>query len=168
MADRDIALELAEAASADFDELMRWFPDAAATRNWGGPNFRFPFTAATFREDCRWPAMASFVARIPGETRPLAFGQFYELDGRINFARLVVHPEQRGRGIGRRFVRLLAGTAAERLGLEEASLFVYRDNEAAVRCYRSLGFAEAPYPPDRPLADECYYLTRAVGSPRDW
>lgn len=168
MASRRIALELAEAARADLDGLMRWFPDAAATRNWGGPNFRFPFTASTFREDCRWPEMASFVARMPGETQPVAFGQFYEFDGRINFARLAVHPAQRGRGVGRRFVRLLAGKAAECLPLEEASLFVYRDNEAALRCYRSLGFVEAPYPPDRPLAEECYYLTRRIDSPADW
>lgn len=168
MTDRGNELELDEATRSDFDELMRWFPDARATRSWGGPDFRYPFDAGSFLEDCRWPEMASFVARTPGGTRPLAFGQFYELDERINFARLVVRPGLRGAGIGRKFIRLLAETAAGRLPLDEASLFVYRNNEPALGCYRSLGFAETAYPPHRPLADECFFLTRRIDSPRDW
>lgn len=161
-------LELSEAMRSDLDALMRWVDSAGAVRAWGGPGFRFPFDAASFLRDCRWPEMASYVARKPDETQPVAFGQFYEYRERIHFARLIVQPGLRGRGIGRRFIRLLAETAAHRLPLDEVSLFVYRDNAPALRCYRALGFAKTAYPPDRPLAEDCFFLTRRLDSPCTW
>lgn len=161
-------LLLAPATDADLDELMSWFPDARTTRDWGGPDFRFPFTAGSFREDCRWTEMESWTARRQAEDPLTAFGQFYPYNGHINLARLVVHPAQRGQHAGRRFVRLLVEEAAGRLPLRRVSLFVYRNNEAAVRCYRALGFRESAYPADRPLANECYYLTRRLDSLSDW
>ena len=45
---------------------------------------------------------------------------------------------------------------------DEFSLFVYRHNEAALGCYRSMGFVIRDYPEDARMADQCYYLTRPV------
>ncbi len=168
MSDRMSELALAEATRSDLETLMQWFTDARSVRAWGGPDFRFPFDGNSFLHDCRWPETPSFIARMPGETQPAAFGQFYEYRDRIHFARLVVQPGLRARGIGRQFVRLLAEAVMGQLPLDEASLFVYRDNAAALRCYRALGFTESAYPPERPLADQCFFLTRRLDSPRDW
>ena len=89
-----------------------------------------------------------------------AFGQFYDRNGRINFARLVVRPGHRRRGVGKRLLGLLMSRAAEELPLDEFSLFAYRDNAAALGCYRSMGFTIQDYPADQFLANECYFLTR--------
>ncbi|MDH4107579.1 MAG: GNAT family N-acetyltransferase [Gammaproteobacteria bacterium] len=154
------------AAESDVEQLMRWFPDAASTRAWGGPFFRHPFDDASFREDLRWGRMASFALRSDaGEL--LAFGQCYERYGRMNLARLAVSPAQRGRGLGRRFIATLMDAARSELSLDEFSLFVYRDNHPALRCYSSLGFRPADYPEGAPLAGEAIYMLRradAVGT----
>ena len=103
-------------AASDIDQLMRWFPDADATRTWGGPAFRFPFNRHSFAEDIHWGRMASFSLRSPdGELA--AFGQLYERLERTNLARLAVSPALRGQGVGRRLVSMLMQVGAEMFSL---------------------------------------------------
>lgn len=142
---------------------MTWFTSAADVRRWGGPEFEHPYTAATFRRDCRWPDIASFSLR-DGDGVLLAFGQFYERDGHINLARIGVRPGSRGQGIGRELMSTLMGAGQAWLQLPSFSLYVYRENEAALRCYRSLGFEIQPCPRAWKLADECYFMSRPVGN----
>ena len=97
--------------------------------------------------------MASFSLRDPGGER-VGFGQLYERIGRINLARLVVREEQHGQGAGKRLIELLLMAGPPRFPCREYSLFVYRDNETALNCYKSMGFKIASYPPKAPLADE--------------
>ncbi len=148
---------------ADFDILMTWFPNESDVRRWGGPEFEFPFTPSSFRRDCHWPEMASFSLRDDDDGL-LAFGQFYARDGHTNLARIGVRPGLQGQGIGRQFMSQLMAVGSERLHLPAYSLYVYRDNVPALRCYRSLGFEISPYPRGEKLADVCYYMTRPVGN----
>lgn len=151
---------LSAAEERDFDELMTWFPTAAATNVWGGPMFRFPFSRDSFIEDCHWPDIKAFVLRDTDQL--IGFGQVYERYERINLARLAVNPARRGEGFGSRLVAALMREALRYFDNSEYSLFVYRDNAAALACYRSAGFELADYPQDAPLADRCYYLIRPV------
>lgn len=157
---------LDDARQRDLDELMTWFQNAGQVASWGGPRFRFPFSRTSFRDDCHWPEMASFCLRDPDGSL-CAFGQLYDRNGRINLARLIVKPNRRGEGIGRRLVKMLMSVGAGLLQLSEFSLFVFRDNLPALGCYRSLGFEITQYPADQILADQCYYLTRPVERPED-
>ena len=152
--------QLSPAEHSDLDELMTWFSNAAEVDVWGGPKFRYPFTAETFRTDCHWPEMASYSLR-DADGQMCAFGQFYDRNGYMNLARLVVSPEHRGLGIGTELVTRLMQVASESMKLDEYSLFVYRDNTPALKLYQSLGFEIQEYPPDQILADKCYFLTRA-------
>ena len=149
------------ATSDDIDELMAWFPDAKAIRVWGGPHFRYPISRDAFHADCRWRDMATFCVRDP-QNRFSAFGQLYAKHERINLARLVVHPELRGGGVGKRLVAMLMQVGPALMSLDEYSLFVYRDNTPALKCYESMGFVIRDYPYDDPLVDACFYLTRSV------
>lgn len=155
------AWSLRPAEQRDIDELMRWFPDREAVLEWGGPVFRFPFTRHSFAEDIHWGRMASF--SLCGPAGLLAgFGQLYERAGRIHLARLVVAPDFRGQGAGRYLVARLLEQGQSAYPLPEYSLFVFRDNARALRCYESAGFRIADYPEDAPLPDLCFYLTRPV------
>ena len=156
--------ELRAAAPADVDAMMLWFGGKADVVIWGGPSFRYPFTRRSFRKDIYWGRMASYSLFDPGG-RFTAFGQLYVRSGRINLARLVVDPALRGRGIGKRLVELLMRAGAARFPCEEFSLFVFRDNVRAWRCYEAMGFVIDDYPHDMPHADVCYYLTRPVHEP---
>ena len=151
--------QLVEATDRDLEALMSWFHSAGDVDRWGGPRFRYPFTVRTFRRDCHWGRMPGFRLNSPaGEFA--AFGQMYERYGRINLARLVVHPEMRGTGVGKRLLASLMEIGPTLFTADEFSLFSYRDNAAAVACYRSMGFVIRDYPEGAPMADRCYYLTR--------
>jgi len=150
---------LAATSDGDIDKVMTWLPDAASVKIWGGPNFRFPFTQATFREDCRLDMMDSFSLRnANGELA--AFGQAYERDGRGHLARLVSNPRMRRQGAGRQLIERIIMSLEEARNYDEYSLFVYRHNTPAYQCYLSLGFVVRDYPEGAPMPDTCYFLTR--------
>jgi ribosomal protein S18 acetylase RimI-like enzyme len=154
-------MKLNDASESDIDRLMSWFPDKRSVDIWGGPNFRYSLTPTTFQEDTHWREMDSCVLVGPSGDM-LAFGQMYERHGRINLARLVVAPDQRGQGLGIRLVTLLMDRGREAFPLEEFSLYVYRDNHAAKACYTSAGFEEQEFPVGDDVPDNCIYMTRPV------
>jgi len=156
---QDSGWTLAHAADGDLDDVMLWFPNAAAVDIWSGPKFRYPFTGETFREDCRVELMTSYVLRDSTGTLA-AFGQSYERDGRGHLARLVANPGLRRKGAGRQLIRMIMAALATSKAYDEYSLFVYRDNTPAYQCYRSLGFSVVEYPDDAPMSDKCFFLTR--------
>jgi len=151
-----------EAADAvDIDELMTWFTDAASVDIWGGPRFRFPFDQASFHEDSRWQEYSSFCLR-DSKMKFSAFGQLGKRYKRSHLARLVVHPDLRGHGVGRQLLQHLIGVAREAKECEEVALFVYKHNEPALQCYLALGFEIQDYPDDAPMRDLCCYLSRPI------
>ena len=150
---------LAPAADSEFDEVMSWFPDAGSVDIWGGPNFRYPFTNQTFREDCHPDVMSSYVLRNR-DNELAAFGQSYERDGRGHLARLVSNPALRRQGAGRQLIRMIIAALEMSGDYDEYSLFVYRHNAPAYQCYLSLGFTVAEYPDDAVMPDKCFFLTK--------
>jgi len=151
--------KLEPASEADIDELMTWFPDAASVDIWGGPRFRFPFDRESFHTDSRWQEFASYCLRnAAGEFA--AFGQMGYRYGRSHLARLVVNPDRRGQGVGRKLLEELIAVARTNSDVEAIALFVYKDNEPAFRCYQAMGFEVQDYPAGAALQDRCYYMTR--------
>lgn len=156
---RDSGWILSLLVDGEIEEVMTWFPDARSVDIWGGPNFRFPFTGETFREDCKLDLMQSWVLRRD-EGELAAFGQVCERQGRGHLARLVSNPEMRRLGAGRKLIQMIIAMLEETHSYDEHSLFVYRDNTPAYQCYLSLGFVVQDYPEDAPMAEKCYFLTR--------
>lgn len=152
--------QLTPASARHIREMMGWFPDARSCAAWAGPEFRFPYDEATFREDVRLDLPS--LALVAGDAM-LAFGQYYLRAGRCHLARLVVSPQHRGQGVGRWLVRELCRTGCERLATIDCSLFVMEDNAAALASYRAAGFAPAEYPGQVPLAN-CLYLTAPLAA----
>jgi ribosomal protein S18 acetylase RimI-like enzyme len=142
---------------AQLPELMTWFPDADSLRAWGGPEFRFPFTAETFRTDSKVDEIDSW-SLVAGDGALAAFGQCYLRVGRCHFGRVGVSPRLRGSGLGSRLLREMARWGTAEFGERELSLFVRRDNEAAYRLYLRLGFREVPYPDPAFMTDSRYMI----------
>jgi ribosomal protein S18 acetylase RimI-like enzyme len=157
--DRACSLQLA--TDRHIDELMTWFPDAAAVDIWGGPEFRFPYARGSFVKDCCLEKMASY-SLLTRDGRMVAFGQRYDRDDRAHLARLIASPAARRQGYGRRLIEELIETVRREGKHTDVSLFVYRHNEPAYRCYRRLGFSVRPYPERARMREQCYFLTRPV------
>jgi hypothetical protein len=60
----------------------------------------------------------------------------------------------------RELVERLCADGARRLSCDEYSLFVWQDNQAALRLYRGLGFVEARYPKPSPALNGMLYMVR--------
>jgi ribosomal protein S18 acetylase RimI-like enzyme len=142
-------------------DLMSWFPDAHSCGSWAGPQFRFPFSDATFREDARVDRLSSWALQA-ADGGLGAFGQYYLRLGRCHLARLVVAPSLRGRGIGGVLVRELCDRGREELGTESFSLFVLAGNASARQLYRRLGFAEMPYPEPASMLEGSLYMVATL------
>lgn len=152
---------LESAVKGDIDELMRWFPDAHAVDIWGGPKFRYPFDRKTFYEDCRWREFSNYRLSAPDGSL-VAYGQLGDRYDRAHLARLIVKPAMRGQGLGRKLIEMMIDVARNEQNFSKIALFVYRDNEPARECYRSLGFEIQAYPEKAPMKDRCFYLARDI------
>ena len=91
-----------------------------------------------------------------------ALGQMGDRYDRAHLARLVVKPEIRGQGAGRRLLEMMIDVVREATDYSKVALFVYKDNEPAYQCYQALGFTVQEYPEKAPLKDKCYYLARDI------
>jgi ribosomal protein S18 acetylase RimI-like enzyme len=71
----------------------------------------------------------------------VAYGEVWHdgVAGEAELARILVAPEERGRGVGRALTRLLAAEARA-AGFDEVWLRVVPDNEQAIAAYRAAGF----------------------------
>jgi ribosomal protein S18 acetylase RimI-like enzyme len=71
---------------------------------------------------------------------PVAYGELWVDDdqGEVEIAHVIVRPDVRGTGTGRRFVRALSDRAAMRHPV--VSVRVTPDNAAALGCYAAAGF----------------------------
>ena len=137
-------MKLEAAHHSHLPELMRWFPDQRSCAMWGGPEFRFPFTDASFQADLRLHLPSYSVVGDSGEL--LGFGQYYARVSRCHLARLAISPPHRGRALGEFLIRELCRIGCRELNVKDCSLFVMDSNASALKLYRRLGFTDAQYP----------------------
>lgn len=95
-----------------------------------------------FRTWHRDPDVHPFVLHVDGET--VGYGEVWEdrEAAEVELARIIVDPERRGRGLGRRLVELLVREATAR-GFTQIWVRVVPTNGPALACYRSAGFDRA-------------------------
>ena len=98
-------------------------------------------TAETF---AGWLAEPGTHARLLIGDRPMAYGELWvsEEEDEVEFARLLVAPDCRSRGVGRTLVRLLV-EGSRGLPISTAWVRVVPENVAALRCYTAAGFSHA-------------------------
>ncbi len=150
--------------AAQLPDLMSWFSDRESCQVWGGPEFRFPFTEASFREDAKLDSLPSWVLVCDDGTLA-GFGQCYLRVGRCHVGRLAIAPALRGRGFGGTLVRELCQWGRAEFGVESCSLFVMPTNVQARLLYERLGFIQAPYPEPSPeLQSFIYMVASQIGA----
>jgi ribosomal protein S18 acetylase RimI-like enzyme len=149
-------MKLVNLAETHLPELMQWFPDHRSCTVWSGPEFRYPFTETTFREDVRLQ-LPSY-SLVDNENELVGFGQYYRRVNRCHLARLVIAPAHRGRAAGSFLIRELSRYGCSDLRVSECSLFVLESNTPAVRLYHRLGFRAALYPEEAPAIEGCIYM----------
>lgn len=143
---------------SDIDNLSTWFSNQAQLTEWAGPDFLYPFTRDALLTELQPDRFYSYSLKSEqGEL--LAFGQYYPRLGRCNLGRLVVNPQCRGQGIAGQLLAQLIQQGLTELGCQQASLFVYANNQKAIRAYQKFGFELCQYPGDDGI-DGCLYMVK--------
>lgn len=148
--------QLALANIAEMVQLQSWFQSAEQQQSWGGDNFDYPCNELRFLELLCRPATQSYSLSDTDSGLLLGFGQLCDRFERYHLARLVIHPQHRGKGLARQLIFELIIQALSQQQ-RDISLYVHRHNKVAVQCYSSLGFI-----PDRPPEQEnprLYFMT---------
>jgi ribosomal-protein-alanine N-acetyltransferase len=102
-------------------------------------SFNNPTTRSWYEAELARPDVCKiFVIRTP-ERRVAGFAAFWKVADEMHINNLAVHPDSRGRGLGR---RLLAGALAAgyAMGIRRATLEVRRSNLVAQQLYAGAGF----------------------------
>jgi [ribosomal protein S18]-alanine N-acetyltransferase len=102
-------------------------------------SFSHPWTRAMFQEElAKIPSTLYVLKERPGK-RVLGYSCFWSLSGELQLVNVAVHPDLRGRGLGRKLLNHLLREAEIR-GAGKIFLEVRPSNEAAIGLYERLGF----------------------------
>jgi len=148
-------MKLVYPTNSQIQTLMTWFKDKQQFNDWAGPKAHYPFTPESFAQDLQIYTLKSF-AMVDKDDVLIGFGQYYLRHHRCHLARLVISPDQRGKGLIVPLIQHLQHDAKASLGTTQSSLFVYQHNQAAIKAYQRLGFEVAQYPDDS--MSTCIYM----------
>jgi len=127
----------------DAPVVLSWIKDRTAFRKWSADRYPvypprpedmdalyaadgvFPFTAID--EDGK--IVGHFMLRYPDATRVV-----------VRFGFVIVSNQLRGRGYGKRMMRLAIDKAIREFGAKKITLGVFDNNPEAFHCYESVGF----------------------------
>ncbi|WP_168201489.1 GNAT family N-acetyltransferase [Kushneria phosphatilytica] len=126
----------------DIEKVIDWIDSPRALEYWAGPGLSWPLERRQLWREIDGASLSSWCLVESGHL--LAFGQFSpKSHRRCHLARILVAPNQRGRGVGEELCRRLIHEAQARMGAQRITLNVYHDNHAARRLYHRLGFTES-------------------------
>ena len=133
-----MALRLRPYNGKDADTILSWCKDESAFYKWSAgvlgdypisrEQFGFVNNLMAFTAIDDEAVIGFFTMRRPSDS-------FDEL----RFGFVIVDPEKRGRGYGKRMLQLGIKYAREIYGAKKVSLGVFENNEPAYRCYKSVG-----------------------------
>ena len=102
-------------------------------------SFHNPTTREWYESELQRPDVCFvYLIRLP-ESQVAGFCAFWKVVDQIHINNLAIHPNFRGRGLGKRLLKEVLAEAA-RLGAPHATLEVRRSNERARRLYEGAGF----------------------------
>lgn len=105
-------------------------------------SFSNPWTRQMFQWEMENLGVSyGYVLRVP-DRRTAAFCTVWIVLNEVHINNLAVHPDCRGRGLGRKLLEFVLALAAG-LGARRATLEVRRSNVAALNLYKTLGFTVA-------------------------
>jgi len=105
-------------------------------------SFPQPWTPGLFLHELKVPFSRTTLVRATNGTRAtLAYVCRWLVGDEAHILNLAVHPDHRGRGLGRRLVELVV-KEAQAAGARLVTLEVRRENAPARTLYRKLGFVD--------------------------
>jgi [ribosomal protein S18]-alanine N-acetyltransferase len=129
--------------------VLGWIASADELEAWASRR-DFPLRREVLADWHRDPGVHPYL--LLADEGLYGYGEVWEdrEEDEVELARIVVAPSERGRGLGRALVRLLAAEAAA-MGFRDVWVRVGPWNAPALACYSSAGFVRAT-----PEEEECF------------
>lgn len=142
-------LDLANSPLVPFSEqwipnLCKWIQCLDDLIYWSGNTFHEQgFSPTSFRKHLEDPSILPLGQR-DNKGQLIAYGEIVKKNKlhRLNLCRIIVHPDQRGQGIGYQFCKSLVHICMSLGSYESVRLNVLEKNKRALSCYLSLGFSK--------------------------
>ena len=150
-------MRLRKSTIDDLNTIITWIPDQESCRLWAGPYVKFPCSVDRLKDDIRFSRVNSF-ALISDRDELVGFGQIFEKNNRLHLARIIIAPEHRGKGLGKRLCQCLIQEGIKNFGRKEFSLNVYTSNKNAYNLYQNLGFYPDNAPKNFPSDHDNIYM----------
>lgn len=134
-------LQLSPLTESDFPTLISWIDSPEGLFQFAGEQFDYPLTEEQLVSYLKLKKQKPFKAIDTDTGKMVAQGEFNFSDSKIpRLSRILVNPNERGKGIGEQLVRLMAKRLFEDESLQIIDLRVFEWNKGAVRCYEKVGF----------------------------
>ncbi|WP_026821140.1 GNAT family N-acetyltransferase [Arthrobacter castelli] len=136
-------MELRSTTAYDLQIILDWMTNNKEMVMWSGPSFKWPLDHGQLQNYLQdpnrvyWSAVDSDSPRLVGHAS-LLIDQEADL---MRIGYIVVDPERRGRGIGRKLVESMVRYGFESSHIPVMKLGVYAHNAPAISLYEGLGFS---------------------------
>ena len=131
------------ATKADLAELVN-FPQSRTELFYFFPSATYPLTPEQLEKQLnkRHESTVMLEKSSLQEKEIIGFANFYNVKNRnIAFiGNIIIKPEKRGQGLGRKLVQTMIITGFKRLNLKEVHVSCYKQNTPALLFYKQLGF----------------------------
>ena len=131
------------AEKADLSELLN-FPLTQQELFYFFPSASFPLTLKQLEKQLSERHDSTVMIELDSSHKKImiGFANFYNVENRnIAFiGNVIIKPEKRGQGFGKKLVQTMIHSGFEQLNLNEVHLSCYKDNTAALLFYKNLGF----------------------------
>jgi len=132
------------ATQEDLVTVATWINSPRDCEFWAGKAVVYPLQLSTLGADIGLSPRSSFCL---DQHQIVAFGQLLDKGhGRAHLAKIIVNPELRGQGIGKRLIENLLSKAREEL-FSVLGLNVNPENHIAINMYKGSGFDFVERPP---------------------
>ncbi|WP_316750957.1 GNAT family N-acetyltransferase [Pedobacter gandavensis] len=132
--------------SSDFDTIASWVTDEDLLLQFAGTDFSFPLTRKQLEDyQISHPDRCFYIGYLIDQV-PFAFGEIIPQEGGTpRLARILIgEPSRRSQGLGRHFIGLLLEEIRLHYHSSTVDLYVWEKNDAAIKCYESVGFILCP------------------------
>ena len=126
----------------DIPTLMDMVDSEEILKIWANPHLRFPLSPAQLK-DCTHQNDSKRTYLAESNKQPLGYGEIREIDRKnlnAKIARIIIHPNFRGKDHSVEFMKLLLQIGFEQMNLHRLYLNVYQYNLPAINCYIKVGF----------------------------
>ena len=159
----------------DFEQLIRWLPNAAHTLQWGGPAFSYPltplqlhqYTYGANKEEATtyiFKAVHTVTHEVIGHISISRVDRLYK---RARIGKVLIAPQYRGHGYGKQLMNAALTYAFVELSLQHVTLGVFHLNETAINCYTQLGFKEERFIENARAYEHTYWHLIEMGVTKD-